>query len=97
MGRTGLYLKGGIFIKTAKIINLIALILFAFLGGYITGKVKFNEASREIRIGYDNIENVGQVDIEKVFTDTENQGIVDNFLMIYLNNERIPNTNANAR
>lgn len=61
----------------------------------MTGKVKFNVASREIRIGYDNIENVGQVDIEKVITDTENQGIVDNFLMIYLNNEQISNTNAN--
>jgi hypothetical protein len=69
--------------------------LFAFLGGYMIGKVKFNEASREIRIGYDNIENVGQVDIEKVITDTENQGIVDNFLMIYLNNEQISNKNAN--
>ena len=67
--------------------------LFVFLGGYMTGKVKFNEASREIRIGYDNIENVGQVEIEKVITGTENQGKVDNFLMIYLDNEQISNTN----
>ena len=57
------------------------------------GKANSNEASREIRIGYDNIENVGQVDIEKVITDTENQGVVDNFLMIYFNKEKILDTN----
>ncbi|TXC92702.1 hypothetical protein FS935_00380 [Metabacillus litoralis] len=57
------------------------------------GKANSNEASREIRIGYDNIENVGQIDIEKVITDTENQGIVDNFLMIYLYKEKILDTN----
>lgn len=57
------------------------------------GKANSNEASREIRIGYDNIENVGQIDIKKVITDTDHQGIVDNFLMIYLYKEKILDTN----
>ena len=83
------------FIKVAKIISLIGLILLAFFSGYLTGKVKFNEASREIRIGYDNLENIGQIDIKKVITDTENQRIVDNFLMIYLHKEQISNINVN--
>lgn len=57
------------------------------------GKANPDEASREIIIGYENTENVGQIDIKKVITDTENQGIVDNFLMIYLYKERILDTN----
>lgn len=59
----------------------------------MTGKVNSNEASREIRIGYDNNENVGQIDIKKVITDTENQEIVDNLFMIYLNKESTSNQN----
>ncbi|WP_075618894.1 hypothetical protein [Paenisporosarcina indica] len=59
------------------------------------GKVNFNEASREISIGYEDKKNVGQINIEKVITDTENQGIVDNFMMIYLNMEQISNPNPN--
>jgi len=59
------------------------------------GKVKFNVASREIRIGYEDIENVGQMNIEKVFTDIENQGKVDNFMMIYLKMKQISTLNPN--
>ncbi|MFC4323250.1 hypothetical protein [Litchfieldia salsa] len=62
--------------------------------GYSIG-TNSDEASREIIIGYDNIENDGQIDIEKVIADTENQGVVDNFLMIYLNKEKIIDTNQN--
>lgn len=70
-----------------------ALIVIAFLGGYMTGKVNAGEASREIRIGYDNIENVGRIDIKKVITDIENQEVVDNFMMIYLTKEKILSPN----
>ncbi|WP_243291794.1 hypothetical protein [Bacillus sp. FJAT-47783] len=55
--------------------------------------INSNEASREIWIGYDDNENVGQIDIKKVITDTESQGIVDNFMMIYLNKEKIFDAN----
>jgi hypothetical protein len=47
------------------------------------------EPSREILIGYNNERNAGQIDIEKVITDTENQSIVDNFFMIYSSKERM--------
>ncbi|MFJ7737629.1 hypothetical protein ACIQ2D_15045 [Lysinibacillus sp. NPDC097287] len=57
------------------------------------GKVNSGEASREIKIGYDNKEHVGRIDIKKVITDTENQEIVDNLMMIYLTKEKIPNPN----
>lgn len=63
------------------------------MGGYMFGKVNSVEASREIRIGYDSKENVGQIDFKKVITDIENQGTVDNFLMIYLTKEKILNPN----
>lgn len=69
------------------------MIIIAFIGGYFAGKVNSNEASREIRIGYENSENAGQIDIQKVITDTENQGVVDNFMMIYLNKEKISTPN----
>ncbi|WP_332647049.1 hypothetical protein [Lysinibacillus sp. 54212] len=60
----------------------------------MTGNVNSTEASREIRIGYDNLENVGQIDIKKIITDTEDQDIVDNIMMIYLNKEKISNPNV---
>ncbi|MCH1625410.1 hypothetical protein [Fredinandcohnia quinoae] len=78
-----------------KIISSIALIIIVFFVGYMTGKVNYNEPSREIRIGYDNKENTGQIDIEKVITDTENQSFVDNFIMIYLHKKQISYTNPN--
>ena len=57
------------------------------------GKVTSKEASREIIIGYDNTENVEQIDIEKIITDIESQAVVDSFLMIYFNKEKILDTN----
>ncbi|MEG0471008.1 MAG: hypothetical protein RR588_01610, partial [Solibacillus sp.] len=66
--------------RSAKMISIIALIAIAFLGGYLIGKGNIGEASREIRIGYDNKEIDGRIDIAKVISDTESQEIVDNFM-----------------
>lgn len=79
--------------RSAKMISIIALIAIAFLGGYLIGKGNTGEASREIRIGYDNKEIDGRIDIAKVISDTESQEIVDNFMMIYLTMEEITNPN----
>lgn len=79
-----------------KIIGLIVVAIIRFIGGYFTGSMNNNEASREIRIGYKNIENPTQVDYHHVFKDNEEQSIVDNFLMIYLHKEKIENVNLDA-
>ncbi|WP_307346310.1 hypothetical protein [Metabacillus malikii] len=78
--------------KLTKIISLIALVVIIFIGGYFTGYINNNEASREIRIGYKNNVNPNQVDDKNIFTDTENQTIIDNFMMIYLHKEKVTDT-----
>ena len=79
--------------KLMKITGVIAVALIIFVGGYFTGNINNNEASREIRIGYQNSDNPSQIDYLNVFKDTENQAIIDNLLMIYLGKEKIKNVN----
>lgn len=76
--------EGVIILKTVKSLSFITFILIVFAGGYFTGKVNSKEVSREIRIGYENIQHAGQIDFKKVFTDLENQNVIDNLMMIYL-------------
>ncbi|WP_099158231.1 hypothetical protein [Virgibacillus ndiopensis] len=63
----------------------------------MTGKGSSNEATREIRIGYDNSVKAGKIDIKKIITDIEDQGVVDNFMEIYLNKKLIPDTKSRYR
>jgi hypothetical protein len=82
--------------KSAKVISVTALVIIIFLGGYFAGSINNNEASREIKIGYNNSDNPNQVDYNHIFTDTENQTIIDNFMMIYLHKEKITNVNLDV-
>ncbi|MFC4025529.1 hypothetical protein ACFOUV_17245 [Oceanobacillus longus] len=82
--------------KSIKIISVIAIVIIIFLGGYFTGNINNNEASRELRIGYKNNENPNQVDYSNIFTDTENQTIIDNFMMIYLHRDKLTNVNQDV-
>ncbi|MGJ9459870.1 hypothetical protein [Oceanobacillus sp. CF4.6] len=66
------------------------------MGGYFTGNINNNEASRELRIGYKNNENPNQVDYSNIFTDTENQTVIDNFMIIYLHRDKIANVNLDV-
>ncbi|MBF0708631.1 hypothetical protein IQ283_18700 [Alkalihalobacillus hwajinpoensis] len=79
--------------KLMKITGVIAVSLIIFVGGYFTGNLNNNEASREIRIGYQNSDNPSRIDYRNVFKDTENQAIIDNLLMIYLGKEKMKNVN----
>ncbi|WP_188455121.1 hypothetical protein [Virgibacillus oceani] len=72
--------------KKLKKLIVIALILGVFTSGYIVGKAVTNNHSREIRVGFDN--HKGQIDFAKVITDSENQEVIDNFMMIYLNKKQ---------
>lgn len=82
--------------KTIKIIGVIAAALILLLGGYFAGSINNNEVSREIKIGYKNNENPNRIDFPKSFTDVENQPIIDNMLMIYLNKKKIANVNIDV-
>ncbi|MGG3928693.1 hypothetical protein ABET51_22320 [Metabacillus fastidiosus] len=82
--------------KWIKIISIIAIAIIIFLGGYFTGSINNNEASTEIRIGYKNSNNPDQIDYSTIFTNIENQDIVDNFIMIYLQKEKITNVNPDT-
>jgi len=82
--------------KSVKFISIIAFILIIFLGGYFTNSMVNNEPSREIRIGFQNSENSNRIDYTKTFKSTKNQAIIDNFLMIYLQKEKIENVNLDV-
>jgi ABC-type oligopeptide transport system substrate-binding subunit len=82
--------------KSAKVISVIAFVIIIFLVGYVAGSINHNEASREIKIGYNNSDNPNRVDYNHIFTDTENQTIIDNFMMIYLHKEKITNVNLDV-
>lgn len=86
----------GSILKWIKIISIIAIAIIIFFGGYFTGSINNNKASTEIRIGYKNSNNPDQIDYSTIFTNIENQDIVDNFIMIYLQKERIMNANPDT-
>ncbi|WP_338472892.1 hypothetical protein R4Z10_09290 [Niallia sp. XMNu-256] len=74
--------------RTIKIIIVILIAILIFLGGYFTG-INNREALGEIRIGYQNSVNPNEIDYPTIFTDTKNPTIVHNFIMIYLQKEKI--------
>lgn len=82
--------------KTINIISVIIVAIIIFLGGYFIGYFNNNEASREIRIGYQNSFNPDRIDYHNIFTDVENQSIIDNFLMIYLHKDKIEKVNIDV-
>ncbi|GGD09585.1 hypothetical protein [Pontibacillus salipaludis] len=69
--------------------------IMLFLGGYFVGINSPNEASREIRFGHQNSEHPNRVDDRYVFTDVENQTIIDTVMMIYVHKKPIENANVN--
>lgn len=71
--------------KTVKVIGSLLIVVLVFLSGYFIGNVSKAEVMKEIKVGYEGMENSNRVIYEKVFTDTENPTIIDNFIMIYLN------------
>ncbi|NYV67825.1 MULTISPECIES: hypothetical protein [Bacillaceae] len=77
--------------KSLKIIYVIIVVIIIFLSGYFIGNIKNSKVSREIRIGYNHSDYPDRIDYQNVFTDVDNQEIIDNFLMIYLHKEKIEN------
>ena len=79
--------------KFVKMISIVVVTIIVFLGGYLVGSLSNNEVTKEIRIGYQNSDNANRVDYYTVFTDIENPSIIERFLMIYINKEKIENVN----
>ncbi|GIN37199.1 hypothetical protein [Heyndrickxia oleronia] len=77
--------------KSLKIIYVIIVVIIIFLSGYFIGNIKNSKVSREIRIGHNHSDYPDRIDYQNVFTDVDNQEIIDNFLMIYLHKEKIEN------
>ena len=77
--------------KTVKLIIGLVIIGLIFLGGFFVGNISKAEIMKEIKIGYEDVENSSKVIYEKVFTDIENSTTIDNFIMIYLNAKEIEN------
>nr|WP_259545597.1 hypothetical protein [Heyndrickxia oleronia] len=77
--------------KSLKIIYVIIVVVIIFLSGYFLGNIKNSKVSRKIRIGYNHSDYPDRIDYQNVFTDGDNQEIIDNFLMIYLQKEKIEN------
>jgi hypothetical protein len=60
--------------------------LIIFFGGVLTGKYVFQEeVSREIRVGYQDNERSDVINFEKIIKNTEDQAVIDNFMMIFMN------------
>ncbi|MCM3610767.1 hypothetical protein M4S82_05845 [Planococcus sp. MERTA32b] len=79
--------------RTVKIICSVIIAGLIFFGGVFAGAISKAEVTKEIKIGYQNDEDSDRVDYQNVYTDSENTVIVDNFLMIYLNGEKVENEN----
>lgn len=80
--------------KTVKAIGVIAISILIFLGGYFAG-INNRETTREVRIGYQDSADPNRIDYSTIFSDTKNQTIIDNFLMIYLQKEKLENVDIN--
>ncbi|MFK8795855.1 hypothetical protein [Planococcus plakortidis] len=79
--------------KRVKLIISLVIVGLIFLGGFFVGNISKAEIMKEIKIGYEDVENSSKVIYEKVFTDVENSTTIDNFIMIYLNAKEIENPN----
>ncbi|KIL51455.1 hypothetical protein KP77_09670 [Jeotgalibacillus alimentarius] len=78
--------------KILKTIGFTVIAVLLFFGGYFTNQVLNPvEVSREVRIGYANdyAQDPGQIDIKKVYTDLEEQHVVDNTMMIFMNKQPV--------
>lgn len=79
-----------------KVISVIAIAIIIFLGGYATGRIMHNKVSMEIRIGYQNSNRPNQIDYHHHFKNTDNQSIINNFIMIYMHKEKVNNIDLNV-
>ncbi|MBK3496394.1 hypothetical protein JFL43_16315 [Viridibacillus sp. YIM B01967] len=78
--------------------NIIFTIVFAlilFSAGYFTSKMTSETITREVKIGVESSKNDGQIDYKQIITDAQNQGVIDNFMMIYLNSKPIDHVDIN--
>ncbi|MCH4826929.1 hypothetical protein [Planococcus halocryophilus] len=78
---------------TVKLIGSLLIIGLIFLSGFFVGNIGEAKVMKEIKIGYEDIENSSKIIHESVFTDSENPTIIDNFIMIYLNAKEIDDPN----
>ncbi|MGE7837325.1 hypothetical protein [Viridibacillus arvi] len=79
--------------KRILILSIFALLLFS--AGYLTSKLTIETVTREVKIGVENNKNNGQINNKKVITDAQNQGIIDNFMMIYLQSKPVEHVEIN--
>lgn len=79
--------------KSILLIIVIALIFFS--AGYVTSKNTSETITREVKIGVGKSGNDGQIDYIKTITDAQNQVVIDNFMMIYMNSKPVNTSEIN--
>jgi hypothetical protein len=71
-------------------------VLLIFSVGFLAGKyVSQEEVSREIRVGYQDSERPDVINFEKIIKNTEDQGVVDNIMMIFMNKKETDSPGVN--
>ncbi|AJD89764.1 hypothetical protein JMA_04470 [Jeotgalibacillus malaysiensis] len=73
--------------KVIKILGTLTIAVGLFLSGYFTHKLtneNVQEVSREVQFSYRSNEQPNQINLEKSYTDLEDQNIVDNTMMIMM-------------
>ncbi|MGE7934917.1 hypothetical protein [Viridibacillus arvi] len=79
--------------KRILFLSIFALLLFS--AGYLTSKLTTETVTREVKIGVENNKNGGQINNKKMITDAQNQGVIDNFMMIYLQSKPVEHVEIN--
>ncbi|MFK9095549.1 hypothetical protein [Bacillus salipaludis] len=75
--------------KKHKLIIIMGLSILVFFGGLLTGKIIYKVPTREILVGYDNLENDGQIVFRNKITDVDDQWTIDNLQQILLTSKQI--------
>ncbi|MGE7623448.1 hypothetical protein ACQKMD_10410 [Viridibacillus sp. NPDC096237] len=78
-----------------SILLIIVLALIFFSAGYVTSKTTSETITREVKIGIEKSRNDGQIDYIKTITDAQNQVVIDNFMMIYMNSKPVNTIDIN--
>lgn len=81
--------------KKKSILLIIVIALIFFSAGYVTSKNTSETITREVKIGVEKSGDDGQIDYIKTITDAQNQVVIDNFMMIYMNSKPVNTIDIN--
>ncbi|TFE02311.1 hypothetical protein [Jeotgalibacillus salarius] len=74
--------------KILKVLGFIAIAVLVFFAVYITNQqINPQEVSREVQFGYQDGDQPERINFEKVYSDIEDQSVIDNTMMIFMHKE----------